>query len=233
MLIPKSYLTTPKPPAWYYDYEKHMTHINDIFDLRESAELLAAKERIEKLLPSWVRKNPNIIVAGGCWASTLHNDGFKDIDVFILDCNNLHKEGIRDLMKVWDCEDKTEDYARNNDKVTEVWTSKHNKIQFIFTKHQTRKDLINDFDYVHCKTSYSENKLYTTRKIYDAIMNKHLIVQNNKNIQQWRKKKFLDRGYKVTTLGDYLETEKEPTLGDILAGALRNNAKVVGKDGWL
>ena len=196
MLIPKSYLTTPMPPAWYYDYEKHMTHTNDIFDLRESAELLAAKIYIEALLPSWIRQNPNIIVAGGCWASKLHNEAIKDIDVFILDCSNIEKEGIRDLMKAWDCEDKTDDYARNNDKVTEVWTSKRNKVQFIFTKHQTRKELIEDFDYVHCKASYNDGKLYITRKIYDAIVNRHLIVQNNKNIQLWRKAKFLDRGYK-------------------------------------
>ena len=221
MLIPKSYLTTPMPPAWYNDYwyndyEKHMTHTNDIFDLRESAELLAAKIYIEALLPSWIRQNPNIIVAGGCWASKLHNEAIKDIDVFILDCSNIEKEGIRDLMKAWDCEDKTDDYARNNDKVTEVWTSKRSKVQFIFTKHQTRKDLINDFDYVHCKASYNEGKLYITRKIFDAIINKHLIVQNGKNIQQWRRHKFLDRGYKEAV-------EIEQTLGDILAGALKSN----------
>ena len=63
-------------------------------------------------------------------------------------------------------------------------------------------------------TSYSENKLYITRKIYDAIIKKHLIVQNNKNVQEWRVNKFIERGYKEAV-------EKESTLGDILAGALK------------
>ena len=40
-------------------------------------------------------------------------------------------------------------------------------------------------------------------------------MQNNKNIQLWRKAKFLDRGYKEAV-------EIEPTLGDILAGALKS-----------
>ena len=212
------------PPLWasmnaVRNYEKHMTHTNEIFTFNfdETRKLLAAKEHIEKVLPSWIRQNPNIVVAGGCWASSLHDRNYKDVDIFILDCSNIEKEGIRDLMKAWDCEDKTEDYARNNDKIDAVWSSRRNKFQFIFTKHKTRKELIEDFDYVHCKASYNEGKLYITRKIYDAIENRHLITQNNKNIQEWRRNKFLDRGY--------LEpAEKEPTLGDILAGALKKTA---------
>ena len=211
------------PPLWtsmnaIRDYERAMTHTDETFTYVETSKLLAAKQHIEKLLPLWIRQNPNIVVAGGCWASKLHNEAIKDVDVFILDCNNLHKEEILSWIQDWyeDSEDKTEDYARNNDKVTNVWTSKRNKIQFIFTKHKTRKELIEDFDYVHCKTSYTEGYIYTTRKIFDAIMNKQLIVNNGKNIQLWRKEKFLDRGYKEPV-------EKEPTLGDILAGALKRN----------
>ena len=211
------------PPLWtsmnaIRDYERAMTHTDETFASDEISKLLAAKIYIEALLPLWIRQNPNIVVAGGCWASKLHNEAIKDVDVFILDCSNDEKDIIRDLIKAWDCKDKTEDYARNNDKVTEVWTSKRNKIQFIFTKHQTRKDLINDFDYIHCKTSYTEGYIYTTRKIFDAIMNKQLIVQNGKNIQLWRKEKFLDRGYK-----EMVKFAPEPTLGDILAGALKRN----------
>jgi hypothetical protein len=228
MLIPKSYLTTPKPPDWYYDYGKTMTHTSEVFDHIETERLMAAKASIERILPSWVRQNHNIVVAGGCWASELQSEYYKDVDVFILDCPNSEKEAFRILIQdsYGDAKNKTEDYVRNNDKVDEVWTSKRNLIQFIFTKHQTRNDLINDFDYVHCKTSYSENKLYITRKIYDAIIKKHLIVQNSKNIQEWRQQKFRDRGY----TGVFKE-EEAPTLGDILYRALSNNAKIVAKGG--
>jgi hypothetical protein len=218
MLIPKSYLTTPKPPAWYYDYGKTMTHTNEVFNDDETRQLKTVKNDIEKFLPLWIRQNPNVVVAGGCWASELQGEKYKDIDVFILDCPISDKVSIRGAIMAdyEESKNKTEDYVRNNGKVTEVWTSKRYKTQFIFTKHETRKDLIDDFDYIHCKTSYTEGKLYITRKIYDAIINKQLIVQNNKNIQEWRRYKFLDRDYKEAV-------EKESTLGDILAGALKKH----------
>jgi hypothetical protein len=234
MLIPKSYLTTPKPPAWYYDYGKTMTHTSEVFDDDETRQLMTVKKNIENLLPQWVKQNPDIIIAGGCWASKLQGESFKDIDIFVLGDSSYpvsleqNRTSIRELMKAWipSIQDKTVDYVRNNDKVDEVWTSKEKVLQFIFTKHKTRKDLINDFDYVHCMTSYSEGKLYITRKIYDAIIKKHLIVQNNKNVQEWRVNKFIDRGY----TGVFKE-EEAPTLGDILSSALRNNAKIVAKGG--
>jgi len=230
MLIPKSYLTTPKPPDWYYDYGKTMTHTSEVFNDDETRQLMAVKKTIEKLFPDWIKQNSDIVVAGGVWASALQGGNFKDIDIFVLGDPSypaiLRSEqeqkwtAIRELMKAWipSVENNTLDYVRNNDKVDEVWTSKKHKMQFIFTKHKTRKDLIEDFDYVHCMTSYSEGKLYITRKIYDAIIKKHLIFQNSKNFQEWRVNKFLGRGYKETV-------EKEPTLGDILAGALKSNPR--------
>jgi hypothetical protein len=229
MLIPKSYLTTPKPPDWYYDYGKTMTHTSEVFDDDECKQLRAAKNNIENLLPPWVKQNPDIVIAGGCWASKLQGDSFKDIDIFILgdssypDLHERKQTAIRELMKAWipSIENKTVDYVRDNDKVDEVWTSKEKVLQFIFTKHKTRKDLINDFDYVHCMTSYSEGKLYITRKIYDAIIKKHLIVQNSKNIQEWRQQKFRDRGY--VAMRDVLQNLRELTLGEILAGALKKH----------
>lgn len=224
MLIPKSYLTTPKPPDWYYDYGKTMTHTSEVFDDDETRQLMAVKKTIEMLLPNWIKRNSDIVIAGGCWASELQGEKYKDIDIFVLgdpsypDLHERKQTAIRELMKAWtpSIQNKTDDYVRNNDKVEEVWTSKDHWVQFIFTKHLTRKDLINDFDYVHCMTSYSENKLYITRKIYDAIIKKHLIVQNSKNVQEWRVNKFIERGYKEPV-------EIEPTLGDILAGALKSN----------
>lgn len=236
MLIPKSYLTTPKPPAWFYDYEKVMTQTNTeltppTFTADECRQLKTVKDNIEKFLPPWVLFNSDIVVAGGCWASELQDEKLKDIDVFVLGDPGypagcaIHKQkhdNVRAMMKKHyeSIENNTLDYVRNNDKVDEVWTSKRNKIQFIFTKHKTRKDLIEDFDYVHCMASYTEGKLYLTRKIYSAIMSKKLIVQNNKNIQLWRKGKFYDRGYT-----EVFEEKKEPTLGDILAGALKTNPR--------
>jgi hypothetical protein len=203
MLIPKSYLTTPKPPDWYYDYGKTMTHTSEVFNDDETRQLKTVKNSIEQLLPEWIKRNSGIVVAGGVWASELQGEKYKDVDIFVLGDLSypaIHEQkttAIRELMKAWipSIENNTLEYVRNNDKVEEVWTSNDHQVQFIFTKHKTRKDLINDFDYVHCMTSYSEGKLYITRKIYDAIIKKHLIVQNSKNVQEWRVNKFIERGY--------------------------------------
>jgi hypothetical protein len=48
-----------------------------------------------------------------------------------------------------------------------------------------------------------------------------IIVNNDKNIQEWRVNKFIERGYKEPV-------KKEPTLGDILAGALKSNPRRFG-----
>jgi hypothetical protein len=202
--------------------------IPPVFNAEESRRLKNIKTFIENMLPNWIKESPDIVVAGGVWATQLQNEEFKDVDIFVLgDTAYPHimeqkHTTIRELMKSWcpSIEDKTDDYSRGNKNVKEVWTSKTLKFQIIFTKHATRKDLINDFDYVHCMASYTEGKLYLTRKIYSAIMSKKLIVQNNKNIQLWRKGKFYDRGYT-----EVFEEKKEPTLGDILAGALKTNPR--------
>jgi hypothetical protein len=227
------------PPLWtsmnaVHDYERTMTQTYEVFNYYETGQLKTVKNNIEQILPQWMKQNSDIVIAGGCWASELQGEKYKDIDIFVLgdpsypDLHERKQTAIRELMKAWipSIENNTLEYVRNNDKVEEVWTSKKQKFQIIFTKHLTRKDLINDFDYVHCMTSYSEGKLYITRKIYDAIIKKHLIVQNSKNIQEWRENKFLDRGY----TGVFKEKEA-PTLGDILSSALRNNAKIVANGG--
>lgn len=236
--------TRPKPPPlWtsmnavksYYEHI-HMTQtseINDdlrgqLFNYHKNGLVFHAKTQIEKQLPDWVKNNAYVVVAGGCFASSLQGENLKDIDIFVLGHSSpVEEKRMHDTIKqkmvssYLHIKDNTLDYVRDNDAVSEVWTETKKKIQFIFTHHASRKDLIKDFDYVHCTTSYQLGKLYITRKIFDAIMNKELIVNNGKNIQQWRKEKFLGRGYK--DMAQFVDAE--PTLGDILAGALKKVAQ--------
>lgn len=238
MIIPKSYLTTPMPRSTpkmgrIYDIEdKHMTHTNDdlksqLFKSYDVALINSVKEYIEEIIPDWVKSNSYVVVAGGCFASRLQQEKVKDIDIFVLgnsspvEENRMH-EAIRQKMKISfkNIKDNTLDYVRDNDAVSEVWTDTNSRIQFVFTHHQTRADLIKDFDYIHCMTSYYLRRLYITRQIYDAAVNKHLIVNNNKNVAEWRRNKFIQRGYK-----DMAKFVPEPTLGDILAGVLKSGVK--------
>lgn len=224
------------PPLWtsmnavksYYEHI-HMTQnseINDdlrgqLFSYHENTQIFNSKARIEKQLPDWVKNNAYVVVAGGCFASSLQGENLKDIDIFVLGHSSPTEEKrMHDTIKqkmvsnYIDIKDKTQDYVRGNDAVTEVWTEKKKNLQFIFTHHKTRQDLIKDFDYAHCMTSYHLGKLYITRKIFDAIMKKELIVNNRKNIQEWRRNKFLGRSYKE------IEETKEMTLGDIFERAI-------------
>ncbi len=58
------------------------------------------------------------------------------------------------------------------------------KFQLVLTDYTSRKEVLDDFDFVHCKVSMdfkamlgNENSnLYITRNMYDAILKKHLIL---------------------------------------------------------
>lgn len=59
------------------------------------------------------------------------------------------------------------------------------------------KDITKSFDYVHCTPHYSfiKKKLLISRSQYNCIINKKLIVNNKNNIKEWRREKFISRGY--------------------------------------
>lgn len=205
--------------------DKNQDLISTLFSKEQIDIIKNAKAYVEEAIPDWVKSNAYVVVAGGCFASRMQFEKVKDIDIFVLghsdpiEQTRMHEAIKRKMLfSMPAIDDKTDSYARGNDAVKEVWTDNERKMQFIFTNHKSRQDLIADFDYVHCMTSYHLHKLYITRQTYDAIISKHLIVNNKKNIREWRTQKFTDRGYKRPE-------EKEPTLGDILAGALKKVAQ--------
>ena len=212
--------------------DKNQDLISTLFSEEEIDNIKRTKGYIEEAIPDWVKSNAYVVVAGGCFASHMQFEKVKDIDIFVLghyapiEQKRMHEAIKRKMIFSFpDIDDKTQDYVRNNDAVKEVWTENSRKIQFIFTNHKSRQELIADFDYVHCMTSYHLHKLYITRQIYDAIVRKELIVNNEKNIQEWRRSKFIQR--------DYTEEKAVPksldgaSLGDILASALKASSKKV------
>jgi hypothetical protein len=210
MLIPKSYLTTPPVPDWFRkaaakDYEKLMSdHLDNdhlkqtVFSKPERDLIEASKKLITEAVDPFLLNHVGIVIAGGCWASAIQGEAIKDIDIFILE--KWHTAfTIQSITKLFPTIQKRdgERYRSINPNVREVWTTPDKKIQIIFTKHETRKQLIEDFDYLHCRTSYWGDKLYITREVFDAIIKKQLILKNEKNFQEWRRDKFLERGYKL------------------------------------
>lgn len=148
----------------------------------------------------------SIIIAGGCFASWFHEEELHDIDVFYLanyDTNfaaynyiNTLKSKDPNIIK------DHEKYLRNNKMIEKVYTEKEPSsvydYQHIFTKYNTRKELIDHFDFAHATISYNigEDKLYITRQAFDALRTKTLVRNKKENdVAEWRVQKFLDRGW--------------------------------------
>lgn len=151
-----------------------------------------------------------LVMSGGAFPDWFHNtrSGPKDIDIFVL-TDPTAKEKLRPYLGSNGFQKKDLEYLKQTNPgathVQEVWEgnaiSHDIKYQFIFTDYWSREELIREFDYKHCMVSYDvgKNQIYITRQIYDAISNKRLIVNNDKRIAEWRRTKFLQRGYTEPT----------------------------------
>ena len=201
--------------------------IDDIFDTSEKDKIVHMKHMARSYISMIIGGqmydivSPFLIVSGGAFPDWFHNtrNGPKDIDVFVLNNDNA-KNKLRPYLASNGFEKKDLEYLKQTNPgathVQEVWEGNaisHNiKYQFIYTDYSDRKDLIAEFDYKHCMVSYDvgKNEIYITRSIYDAIANKQLIVNNDKRVAEWRRAKFLQRGYTEPVL-----KAGTPTLGEI------------------
>jgi inosine/xanthosine triphosphate pyrophosphatase family protein len=142
-----------------------------------------------------------IVFAGGWFASELQGETPKDYDLFILEDDRWTTENSMTKIKAsmtrrYPAVKKIENkYIEGNPFLKEVWEDPATKVQFIFTKHKTREELLKDFDYLHCTVSFHKENLFITRQSYLAAVNKKLIVNNPERVAERRKKKFLERGY--------------------------------------
>lgn len=149
----------------------------------------------------------SIVIAGGCFASWFHGQPPKDIDVFVLndpESRGTFAETLR--MSIGPrLKDKTDAYVRGAKHVQRLfeWVPEilrdPVKYQFIFTDYKSREELIADFDMAHCMVSYHVGKLYLTRRTFDAIKEKNLILNKGKEVPSWRIDKFTQRGWVLDT----------------------------------
>lgn len=145
----------------------------------------------------------DVVIAGGFFASNLRTEEYNDIDVFILNNNVnkfsylIHTNEPDPSGSVWSVRSDAGVYLKNpHIKATAL--NKDTKVQYILTDFTSRKELLSDFDFVHCTTSYvpEEDKLYITREAYDCIMKKELRHNKPGRIPaEWRREKFEKRGW--------------------------------------
>lgn len=146
-----------------------------------------------------------LVVSGNAFTSWHDQSELKDIDVFVLYDDTNHQ--LRRYLANNGFKHKDAKYLKQTNPgathVQEIWeaVSYGTKYQFIFTDYLDRKDLIKEFDYKHCMVSYDvgKDRIYITRSIYDAIDHKHLIVNNENIVAEWRRNKFLQRGFTEPT----------------------------------
>lgn len=188
---------------------------NEIEDLIKTKELfeyyvVSSPTVTDKFTKHSLRNHPSFVIAGGVFASIFHKEKINDIDVFILgerliisseDWIIPNYDHFSSLIRYkegrWNVQFRLdEDDNYHNPHVFGTASHKESGVQYIMTDHQTRQDLLKDFDFLHCTVSYHEGKLNINRGAYDAIANKHLVPQNRKKkIKQWRMEKFLSRGW--------------------------------------
>jgi hypothetical protein len=185
----------------------HEPHEADIlFNNNECIKILEVKREIKQFLNNHIERSlfdmKDVIVAGGCFASMINNEEIKDIDVFILD-NENNRSAIHDMINLAKLSNNPNAKVGNNEymaneKIEATITYYSTKIQFIVTRYKTREELINHFDFNHCCVSYdyTSDKLFLSRKTFDAIKSKTLIPNSNRYPEKWRYEKFWKRGWK-------------------------------------
>ena len=187
-----------------------MTHIQVAFNDGEVNEILTWKElsfnALTKNLELPAVFLKSVVLAGGVYTSWHHMEKIKDIDVFILDdgydaaiLNYLKSQ----VGKIFTSFNNAPEYKRDNPYINDVYNAETiinnaSKYQFIFTKYKTREELISHFDYLHCTPNYHNGNLFVRKDAYDAIRDKKLIVHNEKNQVEWRRTKFISRGFTQT-----------------------------------
>lgn len=179
---------------------------DNVFSNAEQVIISAVKAQTLVMIQNkqmfWNGVETDCVIAGGVFASLINDAAIKDIDVFILNKNVSVYAHLTDNARnsdPWVIRDRGADNYLKNPHIHGTAFNTKTKVQYILTDYATREDLLKDFDYKHTTVSYvpKEMKLYITRGAFDAIRNKHLIVNGDNKAQHWRQSKFENRGWKM------------------------------------
>jgi hypothetical protein len=151
----------------------------------------------EKRLSDW-------FVTGGCIGSFLRGEVPNDVDVFFKKSDamehvsNLIKGSLDLMAHVKDVDEKYGSSIIEGKLVTLNAITMNNGLQFITRITGSPVRVRSTFDYVHCMPYYSfeDRRLYISEEQYDCCVNKILKVNNETNVTDKRKQKFILQGFK-------------------------------------
>lgn len=167
----------------------------DVFSPIELTEIYTLKENALILLSLYFQYNTqDVVLAGGWLVNRLQKTNPKDVDFFVLANDHNERYITSDFKRV----DNPNYNSGSLKKITAVYNNSTTNVQVIFTTYKTRKELIDEFDFEHCKVSYHGGLLHMNRRTYDAIKNKKLIPSKTHPPSQKRIDRFLERGYTLS-----------------------------------
>lgn len=179
---------------------EEITKTKQLFTYDEIMKVQGLKNFAREMCQRQIRCDDSLVLAGGCFASCLQNNSPKDYDFFILD-NTVLGETRNPLNWAPATARKviSPQYTNpgNTSKITEIYQFETN--QYIFTSHKFREDVVDSFDFEHCKISFHNDTLYLSHQSLIAAMNKILIPSKTNPPSRTRIDKFLDRGYKLAS----------------------------------
>lgn len=177
------------------------------FTDREVADIVYVKNKIKGLIKSFVLEMGPVVdsntffVSGGCIASLLQGTNPKDIDIWCRS-EDIMAQTIKWYEKIQPhrialADSKYREISIGQKLITENAVTLSDGIQLIRRQSGSVKDIIDTFDYVHCKPYYDlmDDKLYISKEQYDLCTKKKLKVNNPLAVKQYRTEKFLSRGY--------------------------------------
>lgn len=143
---------------------------------------------------------PMMFLSGGAICSLLNGEEPKDWDMYFVN-EQKQKQFIDSIFlnykhEIADVKENYKDAIGTDGKmITANAITMKDGVSFITSWCGTPEEVRKHFDYVHCMPYYYKSKLHISPKQYHAIVNKKLIVNNPDAITQWRREKFIQRGF--------------------------------------
>jgi len=179
------------------------------FTQDEIADISSCKAALHKQFDMIMFNFPNLpwnnmFLSGGAIASTIQGEYVNDYDIYCMSpstnqlVQKILEEEYSHLIK--DVDPKYHAVMGKNGKmITHNAITMIDGAQFIICVDGDAKTIKSSFDYVHCCPHYNiiSNELFISKKQYQVIKYKQLVVNNQIAINGYRKQKFIDRGYTV------------------------------------
>jgi hypothetical protein len=196
---------------------------DEVFNERQLVELDEVKRNILKFIrhsgvmgPVPFKRYENIVFAGGAFASQFHKVPMKDLDMFVLNADDavvgsLTQGYAGHFIPGPDINESPIGY-QGNPRILRVITNTKTGIQLIITDYKTREELIDHFDFMHCRVSMVyeragasvnqfKNVMYISKNVYKYIKEKKLVPNPKAEVpHQWRYDKFIKRGWSLSEL---------------------------------